>query len=278
MSLMKKYIISLLFVIVISLSSCKKELKMYVYEEDYNLLNEMLEVPIYCNIQDAPYMNINNIISVYIYDNDNKLPLEVDKINYVGMKNNKHEYNFIFDTLVFKDDLIVLKAPILEITYINNVVFSYKLKSVCIYNSQFSSDLGLVKMKGIYEDYLKGVILELKNYTCELIKISDLCLINAHFGADLSNLKVIDDYNNPNLDLTNMGDIYRNPSKMNEVINVYPNETIVLFIPIVYLNRINGNQSAFIIEYQVSENVKYKGIHNFVFLSNKEFVLGTYDA
>lgn len=279
MSLMKKYIIScLLFYFVIFLTSCNKDIKTYVYQEDYNLLNENLEIPVYTNVFNSPYMDINNVANVYLKDEENTFLIELLRIDFIEEENDLFCYKYIFDMSLFSDEYLVLIKPSLVIEYINQKEVTYKLNSLCVYNTTLSNDLSLVYMKGIYDSYLKGVVFSLKNNTQNNIKISDLKLINANFGADLANLKVIDrefdDYNS----LLESYDPYNIATSFDQNITLEEGVTITLFIPICYKTTTVGNQSAFLVSYYIDNVLYHKGIHNFLFYTNDDAILGEYNV
>lgn len=278
MSFMKKYIISLVLLILISLTSCTNSIKFYVYQDDYNLINQNLEIPIYSNVFDSPYVNIDNVLNVYLYDDDNKFILDIIDIKFKEKTENKFSYLFSFNTLNFKSEFIKLVKPTLEIEYINNAVIKIKLSSVCIYNLVNSNDLSVISMKGVYDEYLKGAIFEFKNTTLEIIQLVDLKLINAYFGADLSNLVVFNDLNE---DLDNIllnYHPYQKPSLLKEKVTLSQGESVKLFVPFAYSNKTIGNQSGVVVEYQYNNNHYYKCIYNFIFVNKNDLVLGTYDV
>lgn len=282
MSLMKKYIISLVFtVLLIILSSCQKEIKLYVYKDDYNLINQDLELMVYTNIYKSPYLEKDNITNIFLYDKDNKLQLEINNIKYLGYHDKKHQFLFCFNTTKFANEMLTFNNPIIEIEYINQLFVSIQLNSLCIYNFDninYDNDLSIVKMNGVYDEYLKCINIDLKNRTSEIIQIKDITLVNANFGADLSNLTLKDNlksnFNKTNFDYRH----YNNEMKLSKNITILPNQIVNLTIPVCYYNNKESAQSGIIIEYEINKITKYKVIYNFVFVSNKNIKLEVYDV
>ena len=282
MSLMKKYIISLVFtVLLIILSGCQKEIKLYVYKDDYNLINQDLELMVYTNIYKSPYLEKDNITNIFLYDKDNKLQLEINNIKYLGYHDKKHQFLFCFNTTKFANEMLTFNNPIIEIEYINQLFVSIKLNSLCIYNLDninYDNDLSIVKMNGVYDEYLKCINIDLKNRTSEIIQIKDITLVNANFGADLSNLALKDNlksnFKKTNLDYKH----YNNEMKLSKNITILPNQIVNLTIPVSYYNNKESAQSGIIIEYEINKITKYKVIYNFVFVSNKNIKLEVYDV
>jgi hypothetical protein len=282
MSLMKKYIISLVFtVLLIILSSCQKEIKLYVYKDDYNLINQDLELMVYTNIYKSPYLEKDNITNIFLYDKDNKLQLEINNIKYLGYHDKKHQFLFCFNTTKFVNEMLTFNNPTIEIEYINQLFVSIKLNSLCIYNFDninYDHDLSIVKMNGVYEEYLKCINIDLKNRTSEIIRIKDITLLNANFGADLSNLALKDNLKS-NFKKTNLDyEHYNNEMKLSKNITILPNQIVNLTIPVSYYNNKESAQSGIIIEYEINKITKYKVIYNFVFVSNKNIKLEVYDV
>ena len=282
MSLMKKYIISLVFtVLLIILSGCQKEIKLYVYKDDYNLINQDLELMVYTNIYKSPYLEKDNITNIFLYDKDNKLQLEINNIKYLGYHDKKHQFLFCFNTTKFANEMLTFNNPIIEIEYINQLFVSIKLNSLCIYNLDninYDNDLSIVKMNGVYDEYIKCINIDLKNRTSEIIQIKDITLVNANFGADLSNLALKDNlksnFKKTNLDYKH----YNNEMKLSKNITILPNQIVNLTIPVSYYNNKESAQSGIIIEYEINKITKYKVIYNFVFVSNKNIKLEVYDV
>lgn len=277
MSLMKRFICSI-FILLFSflLVSCETDIKMYAYIDDYNLINEDLEVTIYTTIYNNPYMNIDNVVNTYLLDKENIFIIELLSINYLQKEGDLFCYKYTFDMSIFKEEQIMLIEPIIKIEYINQTEISYALSSLCLYNTSLSNDISLLNMQAVFDGYLKGIIFELKNNTCNYIEISNLKLINAYFEADLLNLMVI---NSHALDTTiylENYNPYKSSTNLLQNITLKPYENIMFLMPICYERDIKGNQSAIVITYYINGQIHYKGIYNFVYFTNQMTPLGEY--
>lgn len=278
MSLMKKFITSLLLFLVIGLSSCNYQTIMYIYEDDYNLLNQNLVLPVYCNVFNSPYSNIENIVNVTLFDDDNRINLEIESINYMGEVEGKYKYELVFNMVKFKDEFIKFINPIIEIQYVNDVFLPIKLSSIVIYNKDFSSDLSLINLKGEYDDILESINFELKNNTSKNIHITDLTLITAHFGADLMNLELIYSLEEEKDEEGESEYSKVKLSLLSEEIVVLPYQSIKIRLPLCHYNHTLGNQCGVVLQYKINNETKYMGLRNFVFFANKENKLGVYDV
>ena len=281
MSFMKKYIISLTILFVLTLTSCQKEIKFYAYVDDYNLINQDLEILVYTNMYNSPYLDIENVVNAFLYDDNNKLPLELKDIKYLGYYNKKHQFTFLFNTTNYKNEMIVFTKPTIEIEYINQLTINLKLNSLCIYNfdnNEYYNDLNVIRINGVFDEYLKCINIDLKNNGFEIIQIKDIKLINAYFGADLRNLSYTCEKNTFVEERMNIYNPHIKETKLQENIVILSGQTIHLTIPICYRNVILGNQSAIIIEYEINNIIRNKVIYNFVFANNKNVTLGVYDV
>lgn len=280
MSFMKKFISSFIVLILLCLlTSCNKQ-QIYLFENEYNLINQNLEVIFYTNTLDSPYMKKENVLNCFICNKDNILNVNLLDIVYLGEEENKYKYQYIFDMEPFKNEYLVLNDVNLKVEYVNNKEMTYRLGSIASINMVISNDISLKKLKGVYEDYLKGIVFDLENNTPKNIKIVDLMLINANFGADLVNLMQIDEDNGQIDKFLLNYDPYQNPTCLVNDVAILSGETLSFFLPVCYEKKIFGSQTAILIIYEMGGVIKTKGIYNFLLANNIEYnnTLGVYDA
>lgn len=280
MSFMKKFISSFIVLILLCLlTSCNKQ-QIYLFENEYNLINQNLEVIFYTNTLDSPYMKKENVLNCFICNKDNILNVNLLDIVYLGEEENKYKYQYVFDMESFKNEYLVLNDVNLKVEYVNNKEMTYRLGSIASINMGLSNDISLKKLKGVYEDYLKGIVFDLENNTQKNIKIVDLMLINANFGADLVNLMQIDDDNGQIDKFLLNYDPYQNPTCLVNDVTILSGETLSFFLPVCYEKKIFGSQTAILIIYEMGGIIKTKGIYNFLLANNIEHnnTLGVYDV
>lgn len=270
MSLMKKYINSLfILLILLCLTSCTKKDKIFVLDEDYNLINQNLELSFFTNTYQSVYLKKENIVNVYLKDSENIFIVDLIDVFYKGKNNDFFQYDLIFDTTFISDELLILKRPIIEIEYINQKIMSYQLGSIALFRGNVDVDLSMLAIKGVYDPYLKGIILTLKNKTEQTISLLDINLINAYFGADLLNLQELTTTKElDGLCLDNYQP-YQNETLLSKNIEIKTNEIKTYFVPVCYENEIKGNQTAILIQYQINGLVKEMGIKNFIFVNTE---------
>ncbi len=271
MSSMKKFISSIIvFMSLFILSSCMNKEKIFVLEEDYNLVNEDLKVSFFINVYQSVYLKKENIANVYLKDDENIFLINLKEIIYKGKNNNMFQYDLLFDTSFIVDELLIMINPVLEIEYINQVIMSYSLGSLALFRGELNEDVRVKAIKGFFDPYLKGIILTLKNVNDETINLLDINLINAYFGADLANLKDISENYDSIYTVLDIYEPYKSETLLPMKLTIEANKSSTYFLPLCYINEIKGNQTAFLIKYQINNLVKEMGIKNFVFVNTEE--------
>lgn len=229
------YII-ILVLIVMSLTSCKKNYKIWVYEQDYSLINQNLTIDFFTNIKKNPYLKKENISNIFLFDDDNKdlIPVIIEK--YSKEQNNKGEYihRYVLNLNLSYLDLLKVKNAFLVIEYINDYNIKINIGSVASIKVEENYDLSVNLLEGnIDNNHLESINIGIINNSNQKIIITDIYLINAKEENKLIEYEIV----------------------TSKIIN----------IPIENSSVVN---TGIIIKYLINDEYKYKITHSFRFIND----------
>lgn len=217
--------------------SCKKENKIWVYENDYSFINQNIEIDIFTNIEDNPYLKKESITSIYLYDKNSGDLFPFNILNIDKYKINRQKFKNCLELgLNLKiNDLIKIKEGYIVINYINNYELKIFIGSLSIINVKEDYDLNISSLEGNVEsERLNSIEIGLLNNRKD-IKILEVLLINAKLENLVINKKLEDiEYLKIDIDsdITNTG---------------------------------------IVIKYEINNEERYKVIHNFKYLNNYQY-------
>ena len=198
MSLLKKkykiiiIVIAFAIVLILGLFSILKKNpiknEFVTISNDYFVVNSTndnyINVPIYVDIKDTEFMDVNNIEHVYLTNRteDELFPVEIEYITYLDVaiynEKNYYQYDVKLNLMFISNEMIKISDLYLKTIYPNDITIKLKLGSLVLYNYKNDENLTYSNLKGLVKVWnnttmLTGVLVKLSNsldYTITSIK------------------------------------------------------------------------------------------------------------
>ncbi|MBI9009716.1 MAG: hypothetical protein JEZ05_06775 [Tenericutes bacterium] len=217
---------------------------------------EKLSLTVYLSSEDSFMTDMNNIDSMYLFDNENEIEVGLSKISYLDYKEKYQDIDYFayvidinFSVVSISDFILELENAYLEIHYLNTEVIDLEIGDIYLNFADYvnPSYIDIDRMFGLYKttefEYLSAVILGMNNFTGMDIIIKKIETGNKEISLDLKHSIILSDIPDYQADIDDLlGYNYDAMSLTEATDGININENSILCIPLLYgneLTRIN---------------------------------------
>lgn len=261
----------------------------YVVNSDFN---NYINIPLYFSIKNNEFINVNEIVSVYLTNelNDEIIPLSILEINYLNEikeeKNTYYQYDFKLSIDLTVESLSIYDSIYLSIDYKSGSNLKINIGSLILYNYKQNEEMYYTSLKGITFDYenkkiLKCVLIKLN--VLEEVKIVDIISMNNKIDISMIDSNVIDYVDETTTPVEKFVDNNYSVIGKNDLYNpIVVNNEDYLLLYLKYDNYVEIPCFGFIINYEKNGTLYSKVVNPFKFYKtnnlNDEIVKVIYDT